>query len=115
MHQIMGANAEATDVTLTLARYLVAARFDDLPAGIRKEAARSLLNWMSVAVGGSRHKAVEIALAAVTPFSGPAQATIFGRTERLDIMHAAMLRTLCVANAQLMMSSFSSIRFASRS
>jgi 2-methylcitrate dehydratase PrpD len=80
-----------TDVTQTLARYLVAARFEDLPAAPRSEAARSLLNWMGVAVGGCRHEAVEIALAAVSPFSGPAQATIFGRTERLDIMHAALL------------------------
>jgi 2-methylcitrate dehydratase PrpD len=80
-----------TDVTQTLARYLVAARFEDLPAAPRTEAARSLLNWMGVAVGGCRHEAVEIALAAVSPFSGPAQATIFGRTERLDIMHAALL------------------------
>jgi 2-methylcitrate dehydratase PrpD len=80
-----------TDVTQTLARYLAAARFEDLPAAPREEAARSLLNWMGVAVGGSRHEAVEIALAAVAPFSGPAQATVFGRTERLDIMHAALL------------------------
>ncbi len=81
----------ASDVTQALARYLVAARFDDLPDAVRMEAARSLLNWMAVAVGGSRHEAVEIALAAVAPFAGPAQATIFGRTERLDIMHAALL------------------------
>jgi 2-methylcitrate dehydratase PrpD len=80
-----------TEVTQTLARYLVAARFEDLPQSVRKEAARSLLNWMSVAVGGSRHEAVEMALAAVAPFAGAAQATVLGRTERLDIMHAALL------------------------
>jgi len=78
-------------VTETLARYLVAARFEDLPDATRTEAARSLLNWMSVAVGGCRHEAVEIALAAVSPFAGPAQATILGRSERLDIMNAALL------------------------
>ena len=64
-------SAEAKDVTLTLARYLIAARFEDLPEPVRTEAARSLLNWMAVAVGGSRHEAVEIALAAVSPFAGP--------------------------------------------
>ncbi len=83
--------AEPRQVTEALARYLVAARFEDLPEAARKEAARSLLNWMGVAVGGSRHEAVQIAIAAVTPFAGPPQAGVFGRTERLDVMHAALL------------------------
>ena len=78
-------------VTQTLSRYLVAARFEDLPEPIRKEAARSLLNWIGVAVGGSRHEAVEIALATVTLFAGPPQATILGRKERLDIMNVVLL------------------------
>jgi 2-methylcitrate dehydratase PrpD len=85
------ASTEAKDVTQTLARFLVAARFEDLPEAARQEAARSLLNWMGVAVGGSRHEAVEIVLAAVSPFAGPAQAGVFGRKERLDIMNAALL------------------------
>jgi 2-methylcitrate dehydratase PrpD len=83
--------AEAHDVTLVLARHLVAARFDDLPGPVRAEAARSLLNWIAVAVGGSRHEAVEIALAAVSPFAGPPQATLCGRNERLDMMNAVLL------------------------
>lgn len=82
---------EARDVTLTLARSVVAARFDDLPDQVRAEVARSLLNWMGVTVGGSRHEAVAIALAAVSPFAGPPQAGVFGRTERLDVMNAALL------------------------
>jgi 2-methylcitrate dehydratase PrpD len=86
----MNANSQ-TDVTRTLARHLVDARFDDLPDAVRNEAARSLLNWMSVAVGGSRHEAVEIALAAVAPFAGPAQAGVLGRKERLDVMNAVLL------------------------
>ncbi|HEX4367257.1 MAG TPA: MmgE/PrpD family protein [Rhodopila sp.] len=85
------AQAAPPDATGTLARYIVAARFEDLPAAARKEAARSLLNWMGVAVGGSHHETIEIALAAVAPFSGPPQAGLFGRKERLDIMSAALL------------------------
>ena len=46
--------AEATGVTQTLARYLVMAGFEDLPYPARMETARSLLNWMGVAVGGSQ-------------------------------------------------------------
>jgi 2-methylcitrate dehydratase PrpD len=85
------AGTEAENVTETLARYLVAAKFEDLPADIRQEAARSLLNWIGVAVGGSRHQTVEIALATVSLFAGPPQAGVLGRKERLDIMNAALL------------------------
>src|SRR3954468_24451743 len=75
----------ARDVTRTLARYLVAARPADLPANVRKEAARTLLNWVGCAVGGSRHETLDIAIAALAPFSGRAEATVLGRSIRLDI------------------------------
>jgi 2-methylcitrate dehydratase PrpD len=82
---------EARDVTRKLAQYAVATRFEDFPEGVRREVGRSLLNWMGVAVGGSHHEAAEIALAAVRPFSGPPQAGLFGRSERLDVINAAMI------------------------
>ena len=56
------------DVTRTLARFLVEHRADAIPERVRHEAARSLLNWMGCAVGGSRHETVERALAALAPF-----------------------------------------------
>ncbi|MDE1150776.1 MAG: MmgE/PrpD family protein [Azospirillaceae bacterium] len=78
-------------VTEILARYIVDARFEDLSANVRREGARTLLNWVGVAIGGSRHETVEIAVSALAPFSGPAQASLFGRKERFDIMNAAFL------------------------
>ncbi|GLH76099.1 hypothetical protein SSBR45G_10070 [Bradyrhizobium sp. SSBR45G] len=83
--------APPKDVTRTLARYLVSASYDDLPANVRKEGARTLLNWVGVAIGGSRHETVDIAVAALGPFSGPQQASLFGRRERFDIMNAAFI------------------------
>jgi 2-methylcitrate dehydratase PrpD len=83
--------APAKDVTRDLARYLVAATYDDLPPNVRKEGARTLLNWVGVAIGGSHHQTVDIAVAALAPFSGPAQASLFGRRERFDIMNAAFI------------------------
>jgi 2-methylcitrate dehydratase PrpD len=80
-----------TGVTRTLARYIVNARYEDLPANVRKEGTRTLLNWMGVAVGGSHHETVDRAVAALAPFSGPAQASLLGRRERFDIMNAAFL------------------------
>jgi 2-methylcitrate dehydratase PrpD len=61
------------DVTRTLAHYLVTAQYDDLPANVRKEGVRTLLNWVGVAIGGSHHQTVDIAVSALAPFSGPAR------------------------------------------
>jgi 2-methylcitrate dehydratase PrpD len=85
------ASPAATGVTKTLARYIVNARYEDLPASVRKEGVRTLLNWMGVAVGGSHHETVERAVTALKPFSGPSQATLLGRKERFDIMNAAFV------------------------
>ena len=78
-------------VTQALARYIVNARFDDLPAKVRTEGTRTLLNWVGVAVGGSQSETVGIAVAALDPFSGPRQASLLGRSERFDIMNAAFI------------------------
>jgi 2-methylcitrate dehydratase PrpD len=82
---------DGKDVTRTLAHYLVTARYEDLSPTVRKEGLRTLLNWVGVAVGGSRHQTVEIAVAALGPFSGPGQAGLLGRRERFDIMNAAFV------------------------
>ncbi len=78
-------------VTGILAAYVAGAAPEALPEAVRKEAARTFLNWVGCAVGGARHETVDIALAALTPFSGPAQASVLGRSERLDALHAALI------------------------
>ena len=58
------ASADApADVTRALAAYVVKARPEDLPAPVRREACRTLLNWAGCAVGGSQHETVDIAVA----------------------------------------------------
>jgi 2-methylcitrate dehydratase PrpD len=90
--QAPAASAEpATGITRALARYVVTARAADLPAAVRKEAHRTLLNWMGCAVGGSRHETLDAAIGALAPFSGPPQASVLGRRERLDVLHAALM------------------------
>jgi len=86
-----GNPAAAHDVTHTLARYIVNARYENLPDNVRKEGVRTLLNWVGVAVGGSRHETIECAVEALMPFSGPPQAALLGRHERFDIMNAAFI------------------------
>ena len=83
--------ATAKDVTRKLARYVVAAKYEDLPAPVRKEAQRTLLNWVGCAIGGSRHETVDIAISALAPFAGPGQATVLGRKEKLDVLHASLM------------------------
>src|SRR3954469_10379189 len=79
------------EVTKRLAQCVVDSRYADIPEKVRHEAKRSVLNWLGCAIGASRHEGIDIALAALSEFSGPAQATVLGRSERLDIMHAALI------------------------
>lgn len=90
--QTRGEGAELrTGVTRALARYVVEALYADVPSAVRKEAQRTLLNWMGCAVGGSRHETLDAAIAALSPFSGPAQASVLGRRVRMDVLHAALM------------------------
>jgi 2-methylcitrate dehydratase PrpD len=79
------------DVTRTLARFVVEHRAADVPQNVRQEARRSFLNWVGCAVGASCHETVERALAALKAFSGPPEASVLGRSDRLDIMSAALM------------------------
>ncbi len=78
-------------VTRILAHYLVTARPGDIPAKVRREGCRTLLNYVGVAVGGSHHETVTRALAALAPFSGKPEANVLGRRERLDILNASLV------------------------
>lgn len=78
-------------VTGILARYLVRARLEDLPANVRREGLRTFLNWVGVTVGGSRHATVENALAAMSPFAGKPEANLLGRSDKPDILNAALV------------------------
>jgi 2-methylcitrate dehydratase PrpD len=89
--QLRAQNAPvATDVTRNLALWIVSSRADETTPALRKEASRTLLNWVACAVGGSRHEAVDRTLSALVPFCGAGQASVLGRKERLDVMHAAL-------------------------
>ncbi|MEO8679036.1 MAG: MmgE/PrpD family protein, partial [Vicinamibacterales bacterium] len=79
------------DVTRRLAQYVVTGQYDDLPAPVRNEARRTLLNYVGCAVGGSRHETLDAAVSALAPFFGPPQASVLGRRERVDVLHASLL------------------------
>jgi 2-methylcitrate dehydratase PrpD len=79
------------EVTRTLARYIVNADARSLPTDAKREGVRSIVNWIGCAVGAARHEAVASALAALLPFAGPPQASVFGRNDKTDILHAALI------------------------
>jgi len=78
-------------VTPELARFIVDTKWDDLPEQARHEAKRALLNFFAVAIAGCRTQPIELALRTLGEFSGGRQATIVGRSERIDPLTAAFL------------------------
>ena len=79
------------EVTRALARFVIEHQSSRIPDQIRHEAARSILNWLGCAIGASRHETVQSALSALKPFSGPPEATVLGRRDRVDVMQAALM------------------------
>lgn len=81
-------------VTRALAAFVVESQAREIPEAAKREAIRSLLNWLACAIGGIRHEASVAALSLAQRFSGPAQATVVGAARRLDIFHAAWVNAI---------------------
>jgi 2-methylcitrate dehydratase PrpD len=79
------------EVTKTLARWAAEIAPGQIPAAVRREGVRTFVNWLGCAVGGARHETVDRALQGLARFSGPPKATVIGRSERLDELHAALI------------------------
>ena len=58
------------DVTDTLAEYIVASKYEALPAAVRHEGVRAFVNWVGCAAGGSRDDTVERTLEVLAEFNG---------------------------------------------
>jgi 2-methylcitrate dehydratase PrpD len=82
---------QKSGVTESLARFIVTARWDDIPPPVRHQAKRSLMNFFAVALAGCRTGPVDIALRSLAEFSDRKQATVVGRAERVDALSAAFL------------------------
>src|SRR5438093_10880728 len=79
-------DSAGTEVTKKLAHYIVSAQFADLSEPVRKEAARTLLNWVGCTVGGSRHETVAVVVSALALFFDLSQARIVVHHERMHII-----------------------------
>ncbi len=85
---------DSVEATQSLTRFLCECEWDDVPPPVRREARRSVMNFVGTALGGCRDEAVATALWALSPFFGPAQATILGRSGRADALNAAFLNAV---------------------
>ena len=79
------------NVTAHLAQFVARSRWEDIPEAVRHESKRALLNILGAAYGGCRDAAIDHVLAVLQPFSGPAEASIIGRSERADVLTAAFV------------------------
>jgi 2-methylcitrate dehydratase PrpD len=77
--------------TRVLATYVTETRLEDIPQDVRHEARRAIVNYVGCAVGGSPHPAVDIAITTLGPFSGRPTASVLGRSERFDPLHASLM------------------------
>ena len=78
-------------VTKEVADYVVGSRYEDIPDDVRSEALRAIVNIVGCAVGGAREPAADIAIQTFRPFFGPATASIVGRADKADPLHAALI------------------------
>lgn len=78
-------------ITLRLAQLVANTEVSAVPPPVMHQAKRSFMNFFAVALAGCRTAPVEIPLRSLAEFSGGKQATIVGRTERIDVLSAAFL------------------------
>lgn len=62
-----------------------------MPDAVRAAGRRSLLNMVGTAIGGSNEAAIRKLVAMLPAFSGPATASLIGRSERADMLWAAYI------------------------
>jgi len=87
----VAADPDAPPVTRMLARLVATHPSRGWSDAVEREAVRSWLNWVGCAVGAARHESVHAALAAVQVLQPAPQATLLGRSERVDIASAALV------------------------
>ncbi len=89
-------NAESTTPAYSarLAQFVANAQWNDIAPCVRHEALRSLVNYFAVALGACADPTVEKALRVMQPFSSAGEASLVGRGERVDRLHAAALNAM---------------------
>src|SRR4026209_2347912 len=77
--------------TRVLASYVVNNRLEEIPPDVRHEARGASVDYMGCAAGGAPHPAMDIALRALGPYAGKPTASVLGRADRTDPLHASVM------------------------
>ncbi len=85
------ADTQAPPITSILARFVSTHASRGWSDAVEHEAHRTFYNWLGCAIGAAHHEAADAALAAVAMLEPAPQASVLGRTERVDMASAALL------------------------
>jgi len=81
----------APPITRQLADFVAGSNWRDIPAEVRREGIRGLINYVGCALGGCSDEAIVLAVGVLSPSFGAPQAGVIGRGERCDMLNAAFL------------------------
>ena len=87
----VSADHNAPAVTQILARFVATHPSKGWSEDVDHEAHRTFMNWLGCAVGAAHHEAADAALSAVNMLQPAAQASVLGRSEKVDMASAALL------------------------
>lgn len=85
------ADLSAPPVTQILARFVARHASRGWSDAVEHEAHRTFYNWLGCAIGAAKHEAADAAIAAVQMLQPAPQATVLGRTEKVDMASAALV------------------------
>lgn len=77
--------------TRLLARNILGTSLSAIPSEVKEHAKLSLLNWLGVTVGASRHPSVEMMLSVGEELETAPQVSILGREEKADLLQATLV------------------------
>ena len=87
----VAADHNAPPVTQILAEFVANHPSRGWSDAVDHEAHRTFMNWLGCAVGAAHHEAADAALAAVNMLQPAQQASVLGRTEKVDMASAALI------------------------
>ena len=87
----VAADHHAPPVTQTLAAFVANHPSRGWSDAVDHEAHRTFMNWVGCAVGAAHHETAAAALGAVQALQPAAQASVLGRSERVDMASAALI------------------------
>ncbi|HEY2255312.1 MAG TPA: MmgE/PrpD family protein [Variovorax sp.] len=85
------ADLHAPAITAILARFVAGHPSQGWSGAVEHEAHRTFYNWLGCAIGAARHEAADAAVAAVRMLEPAPQATLLGRSEKVDMASAALV------------------------